>query len=747
MILKDYQQEAVIKLKSTCNDLLGLSGKKSIVFKAPTGSGKTVMMAEFLKEWVENRVDGKKFSFIWTAPRQLHIQSKNSLEKYFEDSKALKCSYFEDLTDKRIGPAEILFLNWESINKDDNIYVRDNEQDYNLSNIVNNTLDQGNEIILVVDESHHTSLTPNTQGLIEMMQPKLSIEVSATPSISGDERVTVYREKVIEEGMIKKQVSINPGFKNEIEESLDGYKLVSEEISESTNEFVLRNALKKRDELIQYYKEEGVSINPLLLIQLPDSRRGVEDIKDELVDILNKNHSISVDKGNLAIYLSENKENLENIQRHDSDVDVMIFKQAIALGWDCPRAHILALFRDWKSITFSIQTVGRILRMPEQKHYVNEDLNTGFIFTNLADISIERDIAGKYLTTNYAKRKPEYENICLKSVYSKRFREETRLNPSFSKHFISAANELELSENISFLEGEIKKKIITDGEVIDPDQEFEHIIKEQGDLFENRKADITKRTLTDTEVQKLFDNFIYETLRLIGLGPEERSFNRIKTSIYRFFDNEFPFKYPSKSSAIQKIVLAEKNRQKFIDVIGRAKEAYFAEIEKGKKELIITESWEVPRTLNYSEIYRRREVNKCILVPFFESNLASTVEKEFVSILESKDDIVWWFKNGDRDNTYFAVSYVDSEDEKPFYVDWIIKFKSGELGLYDTKSGITAETAGKRANGLAKYIKEENLKEKKLKGGIITKIDGSWRYNDQEEYEYNASDFRKWKFF
>ena len=59
--------------------------------------------------------------------------------------------------------------------------------------------------------------------------------------------------------------------------------------------------------------------------------------------------------------------------KNENEVEVMILKQAIALGWDCPRAQILVLFRDWKSITFSIQTVGRIMRMPEIKkgHYKN----------------------------------------------------------------------------------------------------------------------------------------------------------------------------------------------------------------------------------------------------------------------------------------------------------------------------------------------------------------------------------------
>ena len=55
----DYQIDAIRKLKQTSNDLLNLQGNHTIVFKAPTGSGKTVMLAEFLKEFVSNRTDDK----------------------------------------------------------------------------------------------------------------------------------------------------------------------------------------------------------------------------------------------------------------------------------------------------------------------------------------------------------------------------------------------------------------------------------------------------------------------------------------------------------------------------------------------------------------------------------------------------------------------------------------------------------------------------------------------------------------
>jgi len=78
LVLKNYQDEAIEKLKKEVNELLELEGNKLCIFEAPTGSGKTIMMGEFLKRLVKpiDREDGKTFSFIWISVRDLHDQSK-----------------------------------------------------------------------------------------------------------------------------------------------------------------------------------------------------------------------------------------------------------------------------------------------------------------------------------------------------------------------------------------------------------------------------------------------------------------------------------------------------------------------------------------------------------------------------------------------------------------------------------------------------------------------------------------------
>src|SRR4030066_957808 len=176
MQLKTYQENTVEELLGKAKRLLIYSGEKKLVFKSPTGSGKTIMMAEFLKKLVDDTEIRNSLSFIWTAPRQLHIQSRGKLERYFEDSRALKCSFFEDLDDRKIDENEILFFNWESINKKDNVYIRDNEQEFNLSKVLERTKEEGRELILIIDEAHHHATSDISQRLIRDIGPRLTIE-------------------------------------------------------------------------------------------------------------------------------------------------------------------------------------------------------------------------------------------------------------------------------------------------------------------------------------------------------------------------------------------------------------------------------------------------------------------------------------------------------------------------------------------------------------------------------------------
>ena len=107
--LRDYQNKAVDELYDRFERMLKSSEKEICIFKAPTGSGKTVVVADLLRKLVKEKKQIRT-SIVWIAPRKLHDQSKEKLERIYYDQ-ILKCSNFEDLQDNKIDENEILFFN------------------------------------------------------------------------------------------------------------------------------------------------------------------------------------------------------------------------------------------------------------------------------------------------------------------------------------------------------------------------------------------------------------------------------------------------------------------------------------------------------------------------------------------------------------------------------------------------------------------------------------------------------------
>lgn len=738
---KNYQETAIDELRDKVNSLIKKEGNKICVFKAPTGSGKTLMMAEWMMRFCDpySRNDGRTFSFVWIAVNKLHDQSHDNLKKFYElKGMGLRCSYFHELEDRKIKQNEILFLNWASINNEDKVIVRANEKDNNLSSVIDRTKEAGRTIILIIDESHHTAKSENSKALINNLDPKITIEVSATPELSDfDERVTVDIEDVRAEGMIKKEIVVNPGFKN--------YVVDPKKNDQTADELILKSALQKRIDLKKKLEKEGSNVNPLLLIQLPDTKKGVPDKKEDIENLLAK-FGYTTKNGKLAIYLSEkdNKINLANIEKNENEVEVMMFKQAIALGWDCPRATILVLFRQWKdeTMTFSIQTLGRIMRMPEQKHYKDQELNIAYLYTSLQDINtriLKGASSGIKPLTSY-RENDKYKNIDLVSYHSKRFREETRLSSDFVPIFLEAAKKTSL-KNVSLKGGVVKTTIIKDGRVENADKE---ITKIEGGSFEIPK--------TETELQYAFDMFVLDNLQP-DFAPETRSIKRINDSIYTFFnarrnEDEWP--------KIQATILSsEKNRQAVIDTINLAKDLYKTEVGKGKRELIQNEEpWNIPEAINFEPTFAEQKYKKSIMQPYYARTRDeggklfedSDIENDFIKYLENSKQVVWWFRNGKQDGTFFAVPHIEHGQEKPFYVDFVVMLKNGTIGLFDTKSGYTAELAKSRSDGLVKYITEQKKKGKKIDGGIVRHEKKSWLYFTDKEYKYNPNDIKGWGF-
>lgn len=785
-----YQHKAVDELVNKTIDLMGLKGNRhALIFKAPTGSGKTVMASEMLtriNQELAERPDAPftEAAYIWIAPNKLHEQSYFKMKNYFTENCALRPVIYDELdhsADGYIKPGEILFVNWESINKDKNIMTRETENMASLYDITRRTQDDnGIPIVLVIDEEHMFAgkNAKKSEKVLATIQPKVEIRVSATPNPRDCQRVEVPREKVIEEEMIKENIILNPA-------------LNFTDPHGSLNQHLIWLALQKRQELAEAYKALGVDINPLLLIQLPNdnSENLTPDdtkVKDEVISTLDA-YGINSANGKLAIWLSgEKTDNLDVIDRPNDPTEVLLFKQAIALGWDCPRAAVLLIFRKIESFQFSAQTVGRILRMPEQKFYTDQRLNEGYVYTNLSKniIEIVKDDMD-YLAMNVvAHRREGINNVLLDSEYSERLStDRNRLGSDFK----------DVLENTFIKEWNLtgKQSSLFTEDMLFGDSEPEEDVDLTSEAFRNRQAAVAHRNInfgvknisTDivrdlemtgevgtriieskakyiNNVADLSAMFLAFCKRLLGNDYEQRSVKTLAGYLKEVMEDLFEiFEYDA-----MKIILSNDNvhhnRSKFERVIARSIQIYTQKLRirqaAAKRRAFKHYDWEVPAERAYpvDRYVERPDMVNHALLPYMQSkkgSLGSDTERDFEKFLEENSNAIeWWYKNGDQGKANFAIGYTNSDGVKAlFYVDYIIRMRNGDIFLFDTKTESSDTKAPYKHNALWEYMQLPENKEKRLHGGIIIPDPhGNWVYSPAPlDLELGTSDITNWDIF
>lgn len=713
-----YQEEYINELTETAVKLLNdkYRDQGTIVLKAPTGSGKTYMISQAITKIVKQQGSKASYCFIWLSVNSLHEQSRQSLSQYMEDEKLLDCITIDDIQNNTIEENEIVFINWDSLIKENNVFRMENEKDWNLQSVVANTKDDGREIILIIDESHRTAKAEKAKEVINEIQPKLTIEMTATPSSISGTLIEIPLGRVIAEGMIKSEVQINPNSKH-IKENKD----------------LLNVALKKRKELQQAYKELGSDINPLLLIQIPNKKQTDSSNPEDYIIGLLADHDITERNGKLAIRISgvDIKELDEKVKPHNSEIDVLIFKEAIALGWDCPRASIIFLQREWKQerYSFNIQTLGRIMRMPEQMHYPTKPiLNSGYVFSASDNFEIVQELANDYVSNLQMERDEDLNTkpVRLTSEFIRRKRELTRLSGDFKKCLFEAAKELSTKDEININIKQITKTVAIDGKVKELDRE------------QRQEIEFSEKTSIKKDIKEVADSYINFCADMSNPYAKARSTNIIKSSLRSWFKDEFEI---GDEDQISLIVMNRSNNSSIKTLLEEAKEKY-KNLPTKDEEILQNTNWEIPESISIFTDYEiLSSSNKSIIKQPDEKKLfvkknkngkieLSIPEVDFIKELDkTDDDILWWFKNGVSESKYFGIAYKKSDGfHYGFYPDFLIKTKKETIivEIKDDKD-FKPENALKLQAG-RNYISRVQNKEK-VRFYMLSPIDYSRFFN------------------
>jgi len=757
----------------------------ALVLKSPTGSGKTLTAAHFVKglnhlpNWDEDK------AFIWiTFSDDIAMQSKKKFEEYFENALENGLLTVPDINRGKLQKNDILFLNWQKVVSraaDSRILRRpENEEERKESGVyfedfIDNTHNANREIILVIDEAHTHVTKDLAQQVINYVNPKIVLHITATPSeeielISRrlNSYIEVPREKVIDAGLIKEKILV------QTEEDLKKYK------SEDLDEVLIDLGISKRDEIVDEFKKLGKHINPLVLIQLPNNDNELIDLgqktKEEIVTnlLIKKN----IEKGKIAKWFDDHPRP-EFIEENDDEHECLLFKQAAGTGWDCPRAHILVMFREINSDTFYIQTVGRILRMPEphqKADYKNSVLlRTGFLFTNYERNKVNakwNEISPNKTEVYPAKRKKGINNVQLKSGYVSRLEYGDLSNSAkFQMSFLKSMNNYFKLSSDDLLHGRGSKKLSESGINLKPTMTNEIIVDAKFEDFDQLSYEFKKQgrdislEMSLNDVEKTFNYYCYKLLKEqteedAKISNIARSWSPLKSAIRVWFkstlsdDSDYYYRVfvkdiKKEASSILRPAITQSIKdykpilQKLIEERRKQQEQ-----KEASTFTIQDEYW---YTDDYEDVNAKLCVlDKCYSLKEYEGKINEAKFRDYID--SKKGEIEWWFKNGDYGKEYFAIKYWNSREKafRLFYPDWIIRFKEGRIGIFDTKAGDTALPNGQgNTKDKAKYL-SIRLKElgKNCIGGIVVFENGIWYYNYSEDYDYAPGKLNKdWKKF
>ena len=411
-----FQTIAVNELRAKTAEALGSYYRthtpQVVSLQAPTGAGKTIIMVSLVEDILygtELFSEQPNAIFVWLSDSpQLNEQSKNKFLKSDKISVSHCITVREDNFDQEVfDDGNIYFINTQKITKTANLCKHSDSRQYTIWETIENTAKQKSDrLYFIIDEAHRGMQDKNESGKATTIMQRflkgapdfgltapvpLVIGVSATAArfnnLIGDinstlQKVIVKPADVRSSGLLKDRIVIT--YPNDAQKSNEMAVLDA-----ATDEWI-----SKVRHWAQYCKEQHYKyINPVFVVQVKAGTGGnvsdsnlddiIAKIEDKLKIRFHENDVVHT-FGDVST-LTLNGLKVHHIEPNDIvddlRVKVVLFKENLSTGWDCPRAETMMSFRKAEDVTYIAQLLGRMVRTPMQSHIkVDDSLNDVRLF-------------------------------------------------------------------------------------------------------------------------------------------------------------------------------------------------------------------------------------------------------------------------------------------------------------------------------------------------------------------------------
>jgi type III restriction enzyme len=427
--LRDYQRDAALeilrRIQRARRDWVEDRDRSSFALSAITGSGKTVIATTVIEALFFGSTDletepDARVAVLWiTDDPALNRQTRARMHDASEllTPWALR-EVDEAFPDADLAPGRVYFLNTQKLSRTSRLAQGGtNARQFSFWDILRSTIQGGDtDLVMVLDEAHRgMKRTAERQTIVRRLihgepgsNPPMPIVWGISATIDRFTRamgelsdrtsrpnVVVDIERVRASGLVKDEI----GLDQPDEKGTFSTTLLREAV---------RTTVSFEERWAAYSAAEGEpEVLPVMVVQVPDK---ASDAKlSELVGVIDAEWS-GLGPRSVAHVLGEHqtltlgRRTVEWIYpeaiQTETEIRVVLAKEAISTGWDCPRAEVLYSERPARDATHIAQIIGRMVRQPLAHRIATDDaLNSVMCYLPLFDrkalTSIKDALEGK----------------------------------------------------------------------------------------------------------------------------------------------------------------------------------------------------------------------------------------------------------------------------------------------------------------------------------------------------------------
>ncbi len=354
----------------------------ALVLQAPTGAGKTLVAVEAMRRTSAQ----EPVLWFWFAPfAGLVAQSRAVIA-----AQAPELDLFDLDSDRRLDTVRgggVFVTTWASVaaRSADSRRARTRSDDgLSIDDVIAQARADGLRIGCIVDEAHHgfQKAAQARAFFTDVLAPDYTVMMTATPrdtDVAAFEKATGYevgtpadwasvsRYDAVEAGLLKRGVRLV----RFLARDGDTAQLIDFE------HLALRECTTMHRQIQRTLADAGVALTPLMLVQVPDGKVAQEDARRFLVE------QLKFDAHAVRLHTADEPDPDLLSLAQDPTVEVLIFKMAVALGFDAPRSFTLAALRGARDAAFGVQVIGRIVRrhaLLQTRNDLPSLLDHGYVF-------------------------------------------------------------------------------------------------------------------------------------------------------------------------------------------------------------------------------------------------------------------------------------------------------------------------------------------------------------------------------